>query len=170
MDFLTLARERYSERFFDPRPLEEAALAQILEAGRLAPTACNYQPQRIFVLGSAEALARVDTLTRSRCGAPLVLLVAYDEEIAWHNPRDHYCGGDQDASIAASSMMFAAQSLGVHSLWIRGFDAAAVTEAFALPARLHPVMMLALGYPSPQSAPHPWHTKRIPLDEMVTRL
>ena len=46
MDFLDLAKQRYSERFFDSRPIEQEKLDKILEAGRVVPTACNYQPQR----------------------------------------------------------------------------------------------------------------------------
>ena len=42
MDFLELARDRFSERQFDSRPVEDEKLALILEAGRVAPTACNY--------------------------------------------------------------------------------------------------------------------------------
>ena len=47
MDFLNLCKERYSVRQYDSRPVENDKLMMVLEAGRLAPTACNYQPQRI---------------------------------------------------------------------------------------------------------------------------
>ena len=59
MSFLELAKNRYSERYFDPRPIEQEKLDKILEAGRVVPTACNYQPQRFYVLRSPEALAKV---------------------------------------------------------------------------------------------------------------
>ncbi len=62
MDFQDLIRRRYSVRAYRPEPVSEAALARILEAGRLAPTAANRQPFRIVVLESAgrkEALGRV---------------------------------------------------------------------------------------------------------------
>ena len=55
MSFLEMAKNRYSERFFDPRPVEQEKLDKILEAGRVVPTACNYQPQRFYVLRSPEA-------------------------------------------------------------------------------------------------------------------
>ena len=58
MDFAKLCAERYSLRKFDTRPVEREKLDLILEAGRNAPTAHNKQPQRIFVLQSAEALER----------------------------------------------------------------------------------------------------------------
>ena len=48
MDFLKLAKNRYSERFFDSRPVEQEKLDKILEVGRVVPTACNYQPQRFY--------------------------------------------------------------------------------------------------------------------------
>ena len=54
MAFLDLARDRFSERRFSPEPVAPEKLAQILEAGRLAPTAHNSQPQRILVVQSAE--------------------------------------------------------------------------------------------------------------------
>jgi len=44
MEFLELAKSRYSERFFDPKPIEKEKMDRILEAGRVVPTACNYQP------------------------------------------------------------------------------------------------------------------------------
>ena len=75
MTFMELAKNRYSERFFDPRPVEQEKLDQILEAGRIVPTACNYQPQRIMVLQSPEAVAKVRGLTRYAFNAPVVLLV-----------------------------------------------------------------------------------------------
>ena len=46
MSFADLARERYSERRFSDTPIEQEKLDAILEAGRIAPTAHNRQPQR----------------------------------------------------------------------------------------------------------------------------
>lgn len=47
MAFIDLARQRYSERYFSSKPVEQEKLELILEAGRIAPTGCNNQPQRI---------------------------------------------------------------------------------------------------------------------------
>ena len=63
MEFLELARNRYSERSFDSKKVEEEKLYKILEAGRIAPTAGNYQPQRFYVLKSEEALKKAAKLT-----------------------------------------------------------------------------------------------------------
>ncbi|MBO6040540.1 MAG: nitroreductase family protein [Oscillospiraceae bacterium] len=171
---MELARNRYSERYFDSRPVEQEKLEQILEAGRIAPTACNYQPQRIYVIRSEAALQKARSLRVSHYNAPLMLLVCYDAGRAWRNPGDqlydNYCSGEQDATIAAASMMYAAEELGVHTLWLRGFDSVSVAEAFGLPENIVPVMMFSMGYPSERSHPHPWHTVREPLENLVQEL
>ena len=52
MTFLDLVHERYSVRKFKSDMIEDAKLNAILEAGRVAPTACNMQPQKIYVVKS----------------------------------------------------------------------------------------------------------------------
>ena len=49
MDFMTLAKERYSVRDYKDTPIEEEKLQKILEAGRIAPTAKNNQAYRVCV-------------------------------------------------------------------------------------------------------------------------
>ena len=58
MDLLELLKKRYSVRKFDDRKVEKEKLDLILEAGRVAPTAVNFQPQRILVIEAQEALER----------------------------------------------------------------------------------------------------------------
>ena len=60
MDFIELARSRYSCKKFDSRQISKEQLDSILEAGRLAPTAKNLQEQHVYVVQSAEGLAKVD--------------------------------------------------------------------------------------------------------------
>ena len=66
MDFQTLSAARYSLRKFDSRPVEQEKLDLILEAGRNAPTAHNYQPQRIFVLQTPGTLEKADACSGSK--------------------------------------------------------------------------------------------------------
>ena len=56
MDFLEIARNRQSCRAYDSdRPVEEEKLSAILEAARIAPSACNGQPYKITVCRGQEA-------------------------------------------------------------------------------------------------------------------
>ena len=174
MTFMELAQNRYSERFFDPRPVEDEKLRQILEAGRIVPTACNYQPQRFYVMRSPEALEKVKMVTFFHYNAPLVLLVCYDLDTVWKQPRDRmfpgYNSGEQDASIAATTMMYEAEELGVHTIWIRGFDSKTVADTFGLPEYMIPVMMLGLGYPNERAKANAWHYLRKPIEDFVVEL
>ena len=66
MDFQELIRRRYSVRDYLPDPVSEEALARILEAARLAPTAANRQPFRIVVLHAAAGRRRSRASTPAR--------------------------------------------------------------------------------------------------------
>ncbi len=55
MEFEKLISERYSVRKFKQEHLTKECVDKILNAAHLAPTGCNYQPQRILVLNTDEA-------------------------------------------------------------------------------------------------------------------
>ena len=60
MEFNELIRNRESIRSYDPaRPVPKDTLERILDAGRMAPSACNYQPWEFLVIRSAEMLEKV---------------------------------------------------------------------------------------------------------------
>ena len=64
----------------------------------------------------------------------------------------------------------AAEQLGVHSIWIRGFDSKTVVDTFGLPEHMIPVMMLGLGYPNDRAKANGWHYKRKPIEDFVFEL
>ena len=117
---------------------------------------------------------KVRNIRVSHFNAPLMILVCYDAETAWRNPRDqwydNYCSGEQDATIVAATMMYEAEELGVHSVWLRGFDSQQVAETLNLPKNHIPVMMFAMGYPSEKAKPSDWHFLRKPIEETATTL
>ncbi len=171
MEFLDLVNKRYSERYFDDTSVEEEKLNKILEAGRLVPTACNCQPQKFYILKSKKALELAAKVTPFTYNAPILILVCYDKNEVWKNKReDGYNSGEQDIAIAATTMMYEAESLGIHTLWIRGFNSKTVTENFNLPENIIPGMFLALGYPSEKSKPSDWHFKRKGIKELTIEL
>ena len=59
MSFLELAKDRYSVRKFSDKPVEQEKIEQILEAAIVAPTACNNQPYKVWVIESEEALEKM---------------------------------------------------------------------------------------------------------------
>ncbi|MBQ7991903.1 MAG: nitroreductase family protein [Solobacterium sp.] len=172
MTFMDLCRERYSVRHYSDRPVEDEVLNQVLEAGRIAPTAANKQPQKIYVLKSEEALNKLKGLTRMVYGAPIVLLVCYDRNQSWKNSvksfGEDYDGGEMDACIVGTQMMYAATELGLGTLWARGFNTKEVHDAFNLPENIVVSFILDLGYPAENSVNK--HTPRRELSETVTVL
>ena len=163
--FLELAEGRYSVRKYANRQIVKEDMMKILRAGQVAPTAMNAQAQRIYVLQSEEALAKVRKLTRFHYNAPTVLLICTNTDESYKSV-DGVEGGPVDAAIVTTHMMMEAFDIGVGSCWVRGFDENQVKEAFQLPENILPVAMLDLGYPAEDS--HPWpgaHEKRKPLEE-----
>lgn len=147
MDFAKLCAERYSLRKFDTRPVEREKLDLILEAGRNAPTAHNKQPQRIFVLQSAEALEKADACMGCHFHPPVIIAVGYDPAVSWHRETDGKDHGEIDATIAATQMMLQAADLG-----------------------LVPIAMLPLGYPAEGAHPARLHTDRKSMEQLVKYL
>ena len=165
MTFAELTRQRYSVRKYDPRPIEQEKLAQILEAGRLAPTACNYQPQRILVV-QGDDLERMEGCTPCRYGAPAVLAVCYDKTESWKSRSGREIG-DVDGTIVLTQMMYQAQELGIGSLIVGMYKEPLLRERFHIPESYEIVSLLMLGYPAQDCLPHPQlHENLKPLEEM----
>ena len=167
-DFLTLAQSRYSCRKFKDTPVPQEALDKILLAGQVAPTACNLQPQRVHVLQSEDALAKLRLCTRCHFGAPLALLVCADTTQCWKRRFDGQDSSWVDASIVTTHMMMAAWDEGIGSTWVMHFDPAAVRAEYQLPDEQLPVAILVLGYPAEDAVPAPMHDDNKPLTDTVT--
>ena len=75
MDFLTLAKDRYSARKFVSGEVPQEDIDKIIEAGLCAPTAVNYQPFKIWAFESAEAKAKLLSCTKMKFiePAPVIL-------------------------------------------------------------------------------------------------
>ena len=172
MSFLELCKERYSVRQFDARPVEQEKLDMILEAGNVAPTAVNFQPQRIYILRSEDALAKARKLCPCTYGANTILLFAYDKNADWKNPKQSGIhSGQQDVSIVATHIMLEAWSLGVASCWVNLFANDEVAKAFELPENEEVVLMMPLGYAADDAKPaEKWHNHAKPISDTVTVL
>ncbi len=171
MELELVLKERFSCKKFKPVKVEEEKLLKILEAGNIAPTATNAQPQRIYVIESEEGLAKLNALTRCVYGAKTVLLICYEEKEEWHNPlQEGIKAGIEDASIVATHMMLEAYNLGVDSCWINYFPNAKLEEAFSLPKSERSVLLLDLGYRDDGVGPLPNHEKKKPLEATIRRI
>ena len=170
MDFAKLSRDRYSLRKFADRPLEQEKLDLILEAGHNAPTAKNYQPQRIFVANTPETLAKADKCVECHFHPPVVLMIGYDEKISAKHWIGKFDFGMVDATIAITQMMLQATDLGVGNICIGLFDPRKIHEEFPETRETTFISLLYLGYPAAGAKPAHLHDERIPIEDMVKYL
>ena len=167
MEFKEVVKSRYSCKKYSDRQVEAEKLNVILEAGRLAPTAKNLQEQHVYVLQSAEALAKIDAVTPCRYGAPTVLVVAFDKNNVFTYPGGKRDSGVEDASIVATHMILAAADEGVDSCWINFLDPEKLAEALGLPENEEVLMVMDLGYAAEGAGPLANHSSRKPLSDSV---
>ena len=168
MEFKEVVKNRYSCKKYSDRQVEPEKLTAILEAGRWAPTAKNLQEQHIYVLQSAEALAKIDKATPCRYGAPTVLVVAFDRNNVFTYPGGKMDSGVEDATIVATHMILAATDEGVDSCWLNFLDPDALAKDLGLPENEAILMVMDLGYAAEGAGPLPNHGSRKPLEETVT--
>lgn len=161
MELQQVLENRFSVREYSERPLVQSDLDQILQAGRIAPSARNSQPQRILVVQSAAGIEKIDRCTPCRFGAGTVLIVCADTTIL--DGRYQHI----DPSICMTYMMLQATDLGVGSLWVGRFDPDAIRREFPMPAAYRPVSLMMLGYPASDAKPREMHFSRQPLEETV---
>ncbi len=167
MEFLELAKKRYSVRSFLTKSIEKEKLMKILEAGRVAPTGCNLQPQRIIVIQTKEGLDKVGKATNT-FGAPLLMIICCDTDETWKRSYDGKDIVDIDSSIVTDHMMLQATELGIGSVWKCAFKPDIIAEEFNLPKNIVPVNILVLGYPDGEIASSERHDKlRKPLTDTV---
>ena len=165
MEFNDVIRKRTATRKFSNRKLSQEDIEKILEAGRLAPTAKNFQPQFIYVVISEEGLEKIDKITPCRYNAQCCLLVCSDKEIAFH--KDEYSTYEVDATIVATHMILEATNLNIDSTWIEAFDKNEAKSVFELNANLEPVCIINLGYKTDDCPENQMHNQRKNLNEVV---
>lgn len=145
MNFLELAKSRYSVRKYKNIPIEKEKINSILEAAWVSPTAANKQPNRFLVISDPSYISKLQKATATH-GAPLVIIVCGDKNTSWTRSFDNASMIDVDASIATDHMMLEAENLGLGSCWITYFNPEVLRSEFNIPDNLIPVNILAIGY------------------------
>ena len=164
-DFETVIRTRSATRKFKDKAVDDELIEKILEAGRVAPTAKNLQPQKIYVAKSKEALEKIDKVSPCRYNAPTVLIVCSDKSIAWK--KDDYSTFEMDATIVATHMMLEATNIGVDNIWIEMFDKKELKHQFELTDNMEPICLIPLGYATDDYVGNPMHSQRKDLKDTV---
>lgn len=169
MDFLQLAKERYSCRKLTGE-VSDDQIAAILEAARVAPTAKNLQPVKVWVMRSDEAVANIHAVTTCTFGAGTFFVIGAKRADAWVRPFDGANFADIDGTIVATHMMLEIQALGLGTTWVGFFDAPKLQGIYPEMADYDLVAIFPVGTPAPDAVPAPRHAEYKPDDELFKQL
>lgn len=170
--------QRYSCRAYRADPVSDEMIATILEAGRLAPSACNKQPWRFAVVTDDEARSKiVDTAflkgipMRWALDAPVFFVLGMVRSTITHKIAPQISGVDYpwvDIGITGEHMALQATELGLGTCWIGWIRPKKVARIVGWPRTVQPVAIITCGYPA-EDTDHP-RRSRLDLDEITTRI
>ncbi|MCL7413660.1 MAG: nitroreductase [ANME-2 cluster archaeon] len=146
---IDVIKSRRSVRQFLDRPVEDDLIAEILEAGRWAPSGLNNQPWRFVVVRDRRRMASLAECTRYGAiirGAPLLIAVFLDEDVMYDHTKDTLACG-----AAIQNMLLAAHGIGLGAVWLgeilnRKAEVCRILEA---PGSMELMAVIAVGHPAP---------------------
>jgi len=165
MNLNQLIKQRFSVRKYKNEFVEHEKLLQILEAGRLAPSAVNYQPWHFIVVRQPENLKKLHSVYKRDWikSAPVIIVACADHSQSWKRSSDGKDSADIDLAIAVDHMTLQASELGLGTCWICNFDVNRCSDLFKLPSQIEPVVLLPIGYPEIDSP----DKKRKSMEEII---
>jgi len=156
MDFLELAKERFSCRKFAEKQVEQEKIDKIIQAGILAPTAVNKQPFKIFEI-KKEDIKKLKKATPFTFNAPVFFAIGADKNNSYVRNFDNKNFAEIDATIVATHMMLEVQNLGLGTTWVGHFDEKVLKAEFPQMNNYSVVAIFPVGYPADDVQISPSH-------------
>lgn len=157
MKFLELVQSRQSDRAYLDKPVEKEKIERILEAARLAPSACNAQPWKFVVVTDSEKRMQIADATASKLlsmnhftkQAPVQLVLVeenanFTSSVGGMLTNKHY--PHIDLGIVASHICLAAADEGLGSCMIGWCDEKKVRKVLDIPRNKRVMLVILLGY------------------------
>ena len=142
MDAFEAVRTLLAVRSYQEKPVPDAVVRRIVEAGRLTGSGMNGQPWHFIVVRDREMLKKLGASASSGpyiAQAPLAVVVATDKKSRF---------GVSDASRAIQSMLITAWADGVGSNWVGFGGMEKARTLLDIPASLDVLAVLPFGYPA----------------------
>jgi nitroreductase len=155
-DFLSLVAARQSDRSYDKtRPVELEKLQRILEAARLAPSACNAQPWKFVVVTDPELSVKVGKaaaglgMNKFAKDAPVHILIVEESAnitsmLGSKIKSKHF--PLIDIGIAAAHIALAAEAEGLGSCMLGWFDEKEIKRLTGIPESKRLLLDITIGY------------------------
>jgi len=154
MEFYDVIKKRKSVRKYKPDPITSTTLERILDAGRIAPSAKNYQPWRFIVVRDPDKKDQIVEASRNQKfvgeGAVIVVGCALVES-AWGRMGGYMSSWSVDLTIALDHIILAAVNEGLGTCWIGAFDEAKVKAILNIPENVRVLALTPIGYPAEAS-------------------
>jgi nitroreductase len=150
VEFYDVIRKRRSIRKYKPDPIPEAILKNILDAGRIAPSAKNYQPWRFIVVKDPDKKKQIVAASRNQqfVGEAAVIVVGCAlVDTAWGRMGGYMSSWSVDLTIALDHIILAAVNEGLGTCWIGAFDEAEVKRILHIPDPVRVLALTPVGYP-----------------------
>ena len=160
MSLLPEIENRQSIKSFSDKPVAKEKLANILEAGRKAPSAKNRQPWRFVVIDDPEIRKKVETAAfgQEHVGQAPVIIAACTTNIDYLMPNGQI-SYPIDIAISVSFMMIQAQAEELGTCIVSTYDEQEIKDILTVPYSMRVVMLLLVGYP--EEIPFPVQRKSL---------
>lgn len=156
--FLSLVKHRTSCRSYTPGPVPTEHLERMLEAARLAPSACNKQPWR-FAVVQDEALRMRLINEAFLSGIPMrwaenagaIIALGMEKSAVTHKIAPKISGVDYpllDCGIAGEHLVLQAEELGLGTCWIGWIKPKKVRQLIGWPRSIEAVSLITVGWPN----------------------
>ena len=150
---------RQSDRGYNDKPVEKEKLMRILEAARLAPSACNAQPWKFIVIDEPKIISKIaDAVSKKVSGkshfskqAPVHIVIVKEDEglkSKYESLKKSKLFPLIDIGIAAEHICLSATAEELGSCMIGSFNESAVQKILSIPKSKKPVLIIILGYPT----------------------
>lgn len=154
---LELIKSRQSDRKYSDQKIEKDKLDRIIEAGRMAPSACNAQPWKFIIVTEPGLLLKIaDAASAKLIGmngfvsqAPVLLVVIREEPNMTSKIGGTIKNKDYsliDIGIASENICLQAKAEGIGSCMIGWFDEKLVRKILDIPKAKRVELIITLGY------------------------
>lgn len=156
-EMLDLIIRRQSDRKYSEKPVEPEKLERIIEAGRMAPSACNAQPWKFIVVTNPELIIQVAEAASARLlamntfvgQAPVIVVVVrenpnFSSKIGGTIKSKDY--SHIDIGIATANICLQARAEGIGSCIIGWFDEKLLRNILGIPTSKRVELIITLGY------------------------
>jgi nitroreductase len=161
-DLLELIKIRQSDRNYTDKKVEKEKIDRILEAGRLAPSACNAQPWKFILVDDKEKLRQISIAASAKligmnsfaAQAPLQIVVIrekanFTSRIGGTIKKRDY--SLIDIGIASEHICLQAAAEGLGSCMIGWFDEKMVKDILEIPSSKRVELLITIGYPGKET-------------------